>query len=85
MKRYITFIVSFILLFLLFQVMSGMLLTLAYTPDVEEAWNATANLAQVTVIKSSYHPFLLMFLPAILSASLAYFISNKISSNKGVN
>lgn len=85
MKKYITFIVSFILLFLILQVMSGMLLTLTYTPDIAEAWNVTAQLSQETVIKSHHNSFLLMFLSAILSASFAYFISKKSSSKKTAN
>ena len=85
MKKYIAFIVSFILLFLILQVMSGMLLTLTYTPDIAEAWNVSAKLSQETVIKGSHHPFLLIFISAILSASFAYFISKKVSSKEAVN
>ncbi|GEL78456.1 hypothetical protein [Tenuibacillus multivorans] len=82
MKKYFLFAISFILLFSLFQVLSGMFLTYSYTPDIEEAWNYSANLSQEVVIKGSYAPFLLTLLFAFLSATIAYFISKKIMSTK---
>lgn len=80
MKKYAIFAISFILLFTLFQVLSGMLLTFTYTPDIEEAWNMSANLPQETMIKSSHNPFLLTLFIAFLSASIAYFIPKKIAN-----
>jgi len=81
MKKYIVFAISFILLFslfqLLFQVLSGTLLTFMYTPDMEEAWNSSANLSQEVVFKSNHHPFLLTLFFAFLSATIAYFIPKK--------
>lgn len=78
MKKYFTFAVSFVLLFLVLQVLSGMLLTFTYTPDMEEAWKASANLSQEIIIKSSHSPFLLTIVIGLLSASVAYFLSGKI-------
>lgn len=82
MKKFIVFVVSFILLFLFFQVMVGMFLTFTYTPDLAEAWNMSANLSQEVVIKSSQRPFLLTLAVAVFSLSIAYFISKKTSKNK---
>ncbi|HLR68231.1 hypothetical protein [Virgibacillus alimentarius] len=79
MKRYFIFAISFILLFLLFQVLSGMLLTFTYTPDVDDAWNMSANLSQEVIIKSSQSSFLLLLFIAFLSATIAYFISKKMN------
>lgn len=78
MKKYLIFAVSFMLLFLVLQVLSGMLLTFTYTPDVEEAWKASTNLSQEVMIKSSHSPLLLTTVIAFLSASIAYFISGKV-------
>lgn len=78
MKKYLIFAVSFLLLFFIFQVLSGMLLTYMYTPNVEEAWKASANLSQEVIIKSSHSPFLLTIVIGLLSASVAYFLSGKI-------
>ncbi|ASK61605.1 hypothetical protein CFK37_05200 [Virgibacillus phasianinus] len=83
MKKYIIFAISFILLFSLFQVLSGMLLTFTYTPDISEAWNLSAN-SQETIIKSSHSSFLLTLFIAFLSATIAYFIPKNIPNN-GVN
>lgn len=77
MKKYVVFAISFILLLSLFQVLSGMLLTITYTPDIAEAWNLSANLSEGTVIKSSYSHFLLTLFIAFLSATIAYFIPKK--------
>jgi len=79
MKKYNIFAISFILLFLLFQVLSGMLLTFTYTPDVDDAWNMSANLSQEVIIKSSQSSFLLLLFIAFLSATIAYFISKKMN------
>ncbi|MFD1361302.1 hypothetical protein [Lentibacillus salinarum] len=81
MKKYMMFAISFIVLFLLFQVLSGLFLTLLYTPDIQEAWNSSASLSQETVIKSSRSPFLLTFILAFLSATIAYFIPKKMTKN----
>lgn len=80
MKRYFIFSISFILLFTLFQVLSGVFLTFAYTPDIEEAWNSSANLPQEVVIKSGHSPFLLTLLVAFISATIAYYIPKKVTN-----
>lgn len=85
MKKYIVFVFSLILLFSLFQVLSGILLTMTYKPDIESAWNLTPHLTQETVIKGISQPSLVMLLIIIFSASLAYYISNKIFNRKRIN
>ncbi|MEC5425756.1 hypothetical protein QGM71_20005 [Virgibacillus sp. C22-A2] len=82
MKKYSIFAISFILLFSIFQVLSGMLLTFMYTPDITEAWNANGNLSQEVVIKSSNSHFLITLFFAFLSATIAYFIPKKFIRNK---
>ncbi|WP_138419445.1 hypothetical protein [Aquibacillus sediminis] len=79
MKKYIIFAISFVLLFSLLQALSGMLLTFFYTPDITEAWNASANLSQEVIIKGSNSNFFLTLFFAFLSASIAYFIPKKIT------
>lgn len=78
MKKYMIFAISFIFLFSLFQVLSGMLLTYLYTPSVEEALDSGANLPQEVVMNSSHNSFLLTLLIAFLSATIAYLIPSKI-------
>lgn len=83
MKKYLIFAVSFILLFsiLVFsaQMLSGIFLTSAYAPDIEGAWNASAALPQKAEIIAGGSPFLLTLLLALLSASVAYFVSRKFA------
>ncbi|SFB07982.1 hypothetical protein SAMN04488072_106235 [Lentibacillus halodurans] len=69
MKKYIVFSISFIILFAVFQILSGYLLTIFYTPDITSAWNQAANLSNNTVIKggSSYASLLIAFLAAIFA------------------
>ncbi|PAV28647.1 hypothetical protein CIL05_15245 [Virgibacillus profundi] len=80
MKKYIIFAVSFIFIFSLFQILSGIILTYTYTPDITEAWNMSANLSQETVMISNHNSFLLTLLIAFLSATAAYFIPKKLKN-----
>lgn len=74
MKKYIIFTISFVVLFSLFEVVSGMFLTFFYTPNVEAVWELSAQLPQEVVLNASGRPFLLTLLFALLSATIAYFI-----------
>ena len=83
MKKYLIFIVSFILFFSLFfmsaEILFGMFLTATYTPDINEAWNQSATLpGQVDMISSS-NPFFFTLLLAFLAGTIAYFIYEKFS------
>ncbi|WP_249872180.1 hypothetical protein [Oceanobacillus saliphilus] len=79
MKNFMIIAISFLILFSLFQVISGMLLTLMYTPNITEAWNVSANLSQEVIIESSNSHFILTLFLAFLSAVIAYFILKKIT------
>ncbi|MEN1968366.1 hypothetical protein WMZ97_09865 [Lentibacillus sp. N15] len=83
MKKYMIFAISFIVLFSVFQVLSGMFLTSLYTPDIEDAWNMSDNLSQVVVMKgSSFFPALLV---PFLSATIAYFITERLAKINNEN
>lgn len=73
MKKYVIFSISFIILFTLFQILSGLLLTITYTPHF-----LSANLSNQSSLTSSSSPFLLTLFIAFLSATIAYFIPTKI-------
>lgn len=81
MKKHITFLVGFILLSSLFlfliQMLSGVYLTSTYTPNINEAWKASANLSQEVEILSSAGSFLFTLLAISLAAVVAYFVSHK--------
>ncbi|MFD1738358.1 hypothetical protein ACFSCX_17685 [Bacillus salitolerans] len=78
MKKYVVFILSFSLLYIVFQVLSGMLLTALYTPDFSSINN---NVSQEVVFGQTS---IIPFLGTLLVATLAYFLSQKIfiASNK---
>lgn len=80
MKKYIIFAVSFLVLFVAFQVLAGMFLTVTYTPDVNEAWKMSSSLPQETIIAATHNPFLFSLIIAFLSASIAYFIPKKLGN-----
>jgi len=84
-KKYIIFALSFILLFSFFQVISGMFLTMMYTPNIEKAWELTTSLSQEVVITRNYSDYWLNFLIAFVSASIAYIILNKFSKKENAN
>lgn len=81
MKKYIIFVVSFLLLFTILQYLAGMLFTLMYSPDIDEAWKMAGVLSEETVIKGNTIPFLLTLCSALLAASIAYFIPKKFNGN----
>jgi len=72
MKNYVIFAISFIVLFLFFQMFSGYILTIFYTPDVSNVWNQVENLSTITTLEgtSSFLPLLFAF----LAATIAYFV-----------
>ncbi|RJS50245.1 hypothetical protein CJ483_23740 [Bacillus sp. PK3_68] len=70
MKKYFVFIISFLLLYTVFQVLSGWLLTAFYTPH----FSATEeNFSQEVVFGTTSSPLLL----TLLTATLAYCFSQK--------
>lgn len=71
MKKYLVFIISFIVMFTVFQVLSGMFLTWIYTPNISSAWSMRTGLSQETVITGS-NSFGLPLFTAALAASVAY-------------
>ena len=63
MKKFSFFLISFIILFSLLtfsaEVLSGVFLTLAYTPDIDEAWNMSAVIPwQRRYIQTAAHFYL---------------------------
>lgn len=82
MKKYAIFAISFILLFTLFfgafEVLSGMILTSMYTPNVGGAWSSVANLPQEIIVQSSQNPFILTSIIAFFAATIAYFVPTKV-------
>ncbi|WP_217589509.1 hypothetical protein [Lentibacillus saliphilus] len=82
MKKFIVFSISFLVLFVAFQVISGYFITLFYTPDMTDAWSQSGSLSSNVVIKgsSTFSPILL----AMLAATIAYF-SPKIFIKKSSN
>ncbi|MGE7767425.1 hypothetical protein [Peribacillus sp. NPDC096540] len=76
MKKYLIFIISFLLLFTLLQISTGLFLTAIYTPDFSESLGMGNTLSkEVVFVQNSQMPTLII---AVLSATLAYFILNKV-------
>ncbi|WP_243388014.1 hypothetical protein [Bacillus kexueae] len=76
MKRFLVFFGSFIVIFSLFQVLSGMFLTTVYTPDISKAWDSASHLSNEVVIGGN--PVWPTFFIALFSAVCAYFLSKAI-------
>ncbi len=83
MKRYSVFAISFILIFLFLfiwiEVLFGFFLTTAYNANTLEAWHVSARIPQEVEIVKQSDPFLFTLVLALLSANIAYFISQKYS------
>lgn len=72
MKKYVVFIGSFVLLYIVLQFLSGWVLTFLYTPDLSLTNN---NLSQEVVFgETSIIPLLV----TLSIATLAYFLSQKL-------
>ena len=72
LKKYVVFIISFILLYTVFQLLSGMILTSFYTPDfsaIEGNLSQNVEFGEVTSI-----PLLI----TLFIATFAYILSQKI-------
>lgn len=76
LKKYVVFILSFVLLYTVFQVLSGWLLTVLYTPD-PFLMNSNA-IQQVEFGQVSFLPYLV----TLLVATLAYIFSQKLFASK---
>ncbi|MCP3032472.1 hypothetical protein LF817_14185 [Halobacillus sp. A1] len=75
MKKYLIFIVSFILLYLVYQMASGILLTMNYTPDFSSVGGFAPQ--EVSFGNRSFH-----LLVILLIASIAYVISQLLKTKK---
>ena len=71
MKKFFVFIISFVTLFTAFQILSGLILTAFHTPNPTPIAN---NLSPEVSFGSASNPLLL----ALLTAAVAYFLSQKI-------
>lgn len=76
LKKYFIFAISFLIMFSILQVLSGVLLTATYTPEITTLWNQSAQLTDEVVMYGTFNPFLITVLTAFLSATIAYFIPN---------
>ncbi|WP_285768752.1 hypothetical protein [Peribacillus sp. SI8-4] len=76
MKKYLFFMVSFLLLFTVLQVISGLLLTAAYAPDFS---GSTPTDGFSVMISQTQVPVMIF---SALSAVMAYFISNRVMKSK---
>ncbi|QQZ09956.1 hypothetical protein [Heyndrickxia vini] len=72
MKKYIIFIFSFVLLYIVYQFVTGWVLTALYTPDI---FSTNKNLSQdVSFGQTTSMPLLV----TLLIATLAYLMSQKL-------
>ncbi|MDQ0227294.1 hypothetical protein [Metabacillus niabensis] len=71
MKKYLVFIGSFALFLILFEILSGLLLTAFYTPNVP---SINSYQQEVSFGIDTGYPYLII----LLTASLAYYFSQKL-------
>lgn len=70
LKRYLVFLISFVIIYMVFQIVSGLILTASYTPDFS---SIEGNLSQEVVFGTTSIPLLLI----LFIATLAYFLSQQ--------
>lgn len=72
MKKYIVFLISFVISFVLLQLIYGAVLLFNYTPDIAGAWDQVGSLSSSVVITGSTS-FMPVLFVALLAATVAYF------------
>ncbi|WP_432351918.1 hypothetical protein [Sporosarcina sp. A2] len=70
MKKFLVFISSFVIIFMAFQIVSGLILTSSFTPNPSSVAN---DLSREVSFGNASNPLLL----TLLTATLVYFISQK--------
>ncbi|MDX8364573.1 hypothetical protein [Cytobacillus sp. IB215665] len=80
MKNYLVFIGSFIILFLLLQLLSGAFLTTTFILDYSQATYNTENISEVVEFGNSSS--ILFYIIVILSATMAYFVPKVMTKFK---
>jgi len=83
MKRYILFATSFLVLFVVFQVLAGYVATLMYTPDISSAWEEARHASSEAVITGSSG--IISFIFAFLAATLACFLPNLFMKKSSID
>ncbi|MGG4265467.1 hypothetical protein [Peribacillus simplex] len=79
MKKYLFFTISFLLIFMILQVLSGFILTAAYAPDFSRSGHIGGTLSNEVIFgQRSEMPLTVI---AAISAVSAYFILNKVTKN----
>lgn len=68
MKKFLVFLLSFIIIFTLYEIVSGLFLTVAYTPEVSFFAGKLEQGVTIEVVTKQIVPILLI-------AAVAYFIS----------
>lgn len=72
MKKFFLFLISFIALFTVTQILSGLLLTNLYTPNLSASWSSTTQLPQTAYFgNTTFIPTLIL---AVFSVVVAYFM-----------
>ncbi|MBL3642766.1 hypothetical protein JMN23_10365 [Bacillus sp. RHFB] len=70
MKKHLVFLISFVMIYMVFQIGSGLILTASYIPDFS---SIEGNLSQEVVFGKTSIPLQV----TLLIATLAYFLSQK--------
>ena len=81
LKKFLLFIISFTLLFLILQTASGMIITTMYPANMGDAWNQSALLPQETMVSGSIFTPVITLFTALISAAAAYLIQKKSFPN----
>ncbi|MGF2614943.1 hypothetical protein FZC84_08825 [Rossellomorea vietnamensis] len=76
MKKIMVFLISFLVLYTVLQIGSGLVLTALYVPDIEGAWETSTSLSSEVSFGGGFTYLSLVFL--LTAALLAAFVSKII-------
>ncbi|MGM0846158.1 MAG: hypothetical protein ACQEUT_14365 [Bacillota bacterium] len=79
MKKFLIFLVSFLVLYFVLQIGSGLVLTALYMPDIEGTWETSTVLSSEVAFGGGFTYFSLIFL---LTAALLAAFTAKVFKRK---
>lgn len=87
MKKFSFYIITFAVSFVLLQIVSGLFLTIFYTPDLSSAWHQELNTSNKIIFGNTLS--ISAFIIATISAVIAYFLTslfqNSNNTKKGAH
>lgn len=75
-----SFVILFAVIFFVTELVSGLYLTAAYTPNIDAAWGSSGGLAQEASLINSTQAFIMPLFIGFIAAIGAYTLTEKLAT-----